>query len=402
MASGNYNADPALCPDAFGNCVYGSAPAHLNAWSKSYLGWITPQAPATAPDPGSMSLGNVEQNGDVIKLPASTDAITQYYLIENRQAGPLSGIANYDQGLPGSGLLVWLVDEYIINLNLASNSVNNSFFRPGVKLIEADGDFALQNGSDGDLGSAGDPFPGSTNNEELSPLTAPSSLPVTPYGWVNLKSISLNSGVINLDMGFSPLPPQDVSFSGNTVSWSPNGESDFSFYTIYKNGIYLDQTTAASFTDNAALNGDTYTITAVDSNNNESPLSEQVTKIIPSSGGDGGFCFIATAAYGSYLDPHVGVLRDFRDRYLLTNRPGRAIVGFYYQHSPPLADIIGRHEGLRVFTRAILTPMVYAVQYPLHALFFMVILFVIWLGFFLKRYGHRAARNTPALFHGNL
>jgi hypothetical protein len=35
------------------------------------------------------------------------------------------------------------------------------------------------------------------------------------------------------------------------------------------------------------------------------------------------------------------VLRKFRDRYLLTNAPGKAFVRFYYKHSPPIADSSG-------------------------------------------------------------
>ena len=86
---------------------------------------------------------------------------------------------------------------------------------------------------------------------------------------------------------------------------------------------------------------------------------------VPSSGGSSGGCFIATAAYGSYLHPQVQLLRQFRDDYLLTNAPGRAFVWFYYRCSPPLADFIARHTLLRGLTRLLLTPLVVAVAHPL-------------------------------------
>jgi subtilisin family serine protease len=75
-------------------------------------------------------------------------------------------------------------------------------------------------------------------------------------------------------------------------------------------------------------------------------------------------CFIATAAYGSFLDPHVSALRKFRDKVLLQSYVGRWFVDQYYLYSPPLAHIIAQNAGLKFTTRILLTPFVFTVQYP--------------------------------------
>jgi hypothetical protein len=69
-------------------------------------------------------------------------------------------------------------------------------------------------------------------------------------------------------------------------------------------------------------------------------------------------CFIATAAYGSYLDSHVDTLRSFRDQYLETNPIGSAFVSLYYKVSPPMAAFIDEHPTLKPIVRAGLMPAV--------------------------------------------
>lgn len=105
-------------------------------------------------------------------------------------------------------------------------------------------------------------------------------------------------------------------------------------------------------------------------------------------GGGGSKCFIATAAYGSIMHPYVKELRDFRDNHLLTNSFGRAFVDFYYEYSPPIADVIRDHGYLRSITRIILTPAVMFIVFPAtsSAVFVSVIIAFILV---LKRYSKR-------------
>ena len=86
-------------------------------------------------------------------------------------------------------------------------------------------------------------------------------------------------------------------------------------------------------------------------------LSPQTSSSASGDGGGGG-CFIATAAFGSLMEPHVKLLCDFRDKCLLNNALGKGFVQIYYTYLPPIADFIARHNHLRTIVRVSLLPVV--------------------------------------------
>jgi hypothetical protein len=131
-----------------------------------------------------------------------------------------------------------------------------------------------------------------------------------------------------------------------TITWNPNGEGDLAGYNLYwgtasrKYPNSVDVGNKTTYTISGLNKGQTYyfAVTAYDTSNNESIWSSEVVYAMPimdsngggevgggeSGGGEGGGggCFIATAAYGSSVEPHVKILREFRDRIVINNSFG--------------------------------------------------------------------------------
>lgn len=79
-------------------------------------------------------------------------------------------------------------------------------------------------------------------------------------------------------------------------------------------------------------------------------------------------CFIATAVYGSEAAEEINVLREFRDVVLLPTSLGAVFVSLYYKASPPIAEVICRHDFLRTAVRMGFVDPVVAILNWSHAL----------------------------------
>lgn len=156
MAGGSWGAD--------GNSP--ERPSHMCAWSKVYLGWLTPTV--ITEDTLSQEINQIETNAEVCKLWKRGKPQSEYFLVSNRQK------VGFDSRLVGDGgLLIWHIDEDVINARMASNTVNDNENHKGVDLEEADGLRDLDYGRN--RGDAGDFYPGSTNNTTFNDTSNPNS-----------------------------------------------------------------------------------------------------------------------------------------------------------------------------------------------------------------------------------
>ncbi|MFH0888839.1 MAG: CFI-box-CTERM domain-containing protein [Planctomycetota bacterium] len=177
-----------------------------------------------------------------------------------------------------------------------------------------------------------------------------------------------DSGNPPLDVGYPvwPLSGTDTAFD---ISFNYNpaiGLANDIFVTIITNDLFGGYTQPPPTVENPV-------ITSTGSSGDPFAPANTFTKPL-------GKCFIATAVYGSSTHPNVMVLKNFRDKYLLTNSLGSKFVNWYYKVSPKIADYLKTSPFKASIVRLTLTPLVYAIKYPtvVWGLVFGGLLLLIW------------------------
>jgi len=175
----------------------GTVPTHFCAWSKYKLGLLEPQHIQVTTS--SVMLRPVERQTEIVRIDEDMPS-SQYFLLENRQK------TGYDQYLPGSGLLIFHVDD-----NQEDNDDQNHYL---VDLEQADGRRDL-NRSANDFGDSSDPYP-TGGNDEFSESTTPSS---KGYGQSSSKIGVTGITRSGVDITFNVLLE---GTGGSLISASPN------------------------------------------------------------------------------------------------------------------------------------------------------------------------------------
>jgi immune inhibitor A len=160
------------------NGTNGDTPAHLSAWCKAQLGWVS--ARRVGGSVSSVTFAEIEKTGTIIRIDV---AGSEYFLAENRQK------MLFDSALPGQGLLIYHVDD---------SRPENRSPNPKVALVQADGRSDLETATN--RGDAGDPYPGATKNRDWDRASKPA---VVTYSrgtaTIGVKNIAAKSLTITAD-----------------------------------------------------------------------------------------------------------------------------------------------------------------------------------------------------------
>ena len=280
---------------------------------------------------------------------------------------------------PYSVQVVWSANLAYLVTNTASPGTYRVYYRQNQS-------GPPYNGTDAGNGTQPSPVDARTATTiALRDLQPASAMPTAPL------LVSAEPGSLSVRLGWDAAAGASgyrVHYGQNAVSENQVDAGDTTSFTVtgLQNGVtYLFAV--------SALSQSTYyfSVTALDSdstqNKNESVFSDESTiNIGPATEGalsnvlsavpsitvaypnlpDKG-CFIATAAFGADWTAEVQVLRDFRDVYLATSRPGRQFIRWYYRNGPSAAEFIDRYPFTKPLVRALLTPFVVGSLFMLEA-----------------------------------
>jgi M6 family metalloprotease-like protein len=156
MGSGSWN----------GVSAAGDSPAHMDPWSKFFLGWISPTlVTGTLPNE---TISPAETTADVYQFLAGTPTSGEYFLVENRQ------FLGFDAGLPGQGLVIWHIDTAkTSNAQECHPGIDCNTYHYKVAVVQADNLYHLELGDN--RGDGGDPWPGTTGKQTVNDTSAPNS-----------------------------------------------------------------------------------------------------------------------------------------------------------------------------------------------------------------------------------
>ena len=220
--------------------VGGTLPVYPSAWSRAFLGFSIPRELREGTDI-PISAAALENGNEIVKIPI-TDY--EYFLVENRQADvdtlepgypfddiligdSLTGVilgpgfayfegndtvlvadTEYDRLLPGSGALVWHLDEYVAYLsesgteynNYQTNSLQWNKDRRFMTVVEADGVIDFGGNYHRGYGTAYD-FYKLGNNTMLTSFTRPSTESnLGADSHISMTDFSASDTVMNFDL----------------------------------------------------------------------------------------------------------------------------------------------------------------------------------------------------------
>lgn len=245
----------------FQKVAFGVLPVFPEAWSRAFLGFVTPVEILNQNNIKLIAAEMLRTGIQAVKIPINSQ---EYFLLENRQididkqgypavlADETTGVILYPSDLslqntreydflsPGSGILIWHIDEGVAYLdadgdgipNFGDNKLQWDKDRRFIRLIEADGIIDFGGNYYTGFGSQEDMYY-RPHNRELTPNSFPSSRSNTKAdSHIRVTNISFSDTVMTFNVAY------DLTFAGWPQKFIPaSNTSDMVYADVDGDGV---------------------------------------------------------------------------------------------------------------------------------------------------------------------